>query len=70
MITLPQTQPFAVSLEVQSGFKDPVLLDFMTGGVYSLTGFETSAGKSRFGNLPLADYPLAIAERSKIELQT
>lgn len=59
-----------VSLDVQAGFRDPVLLDFMTGGVYSLKGFEVSSGKSRFGNLPLADYPLAIAERSKLSLKS
>ena len=58
-----------VSLVVRVGFADPVLLDFMTGGVYSLKGFEVSAGKSRFGNLPLADYPLAIAERSELALK-
>lgn len=59
-----------VSLDVQAGFKDPVLLDFMTGSVYALKEFEVSAGKSRFGNLPLADYPLAIAERGELALKS
>jgi hypothetical protein len=57
-----------VSLEVRSEFKDPVLLDLLAGDVYALEDFQSSGGKSRFGSLPLADFPLVIAERSEIIL--
>ena len=57
-----------VALDVQTKFKDPVLLDLLAGNVYALEGFQSSAGKSRFGRLPLADYPLVITERSEITL--
>lgn len=59
-----------VSLDVQAGFDEPVLLDFLTGSVYAPDKFEVSAGKSSFGNLPLADYPLAITERSELGLKS
>lgn len=57
-----------ISLDVGSEFKDPVLLDLLTGNVYAVKDFQGSGGKSRFGILPLADYPLVIAERSEIVL--
>jgi hypothetical protein len=57
-----------VSLDVGSEFKDPVLLDLLTGNAYALGDFQSSGGKSRFGSLPLADYPLLISERSEVVL--
>ncbi len=57
-----------VSLEVTSEFKDPVLLDLLAGNVYAVENFQSSGGKSRFGSLPLADYPLLISERSELDL--
>ncbi len=59
-----------VSLRVRVGFRDPVLLDFISGSVYGLTEYKSSAAKSEFRNLPLADYPLAIVERSKLDLKS
>ena len=40
----------------------------LAGDVYALEDFQSSGGKSRFGSLPLADFPLVIAERSEIIL--
>jgi hypothetical protein len=57
-----------VSLEVDAEFNDPVLLDLLTGSVYDPGDFQGSGGKSRFGSLPLADYPLLISERSEVTL--
>ena len=55
-----------VSLEVSAGFTDPVLLDLLTGQVYALAGYRSEGGSTRFDKLPLADYPLVIAERGEI----
>ena len=57
-----------VSLDVMAGYKEPVLVDLLTGNVYAVQEFETSSGKTTFGKLPLADYPMAIAERSELDL--
>jgi hypothetical protein len=59
-----------VSLEVQAAFTDPVLLDLMTGKVYEVEEFESSPGVTSFGHLPLADYPMAIAERSELTVKS
>ena len=44
------------------------VLDPLTGDVYALADFESDGRKTRFGNLPLADYPLVILERDEIAL--
>ena len=59
-----------VSLKVGTVFKEPALLDLLTGEVYALQDFATDAGKTIFSGLPLADYPMAIAERSELDLMT
>ena len=56
----------SVSLEVASEFRNPVLLDLLTGDIFALVDFSSAEGKSRFENLPLADYPLVIAERDDL----
>jgi hypothetical protein len=57
-----------VSLEVDVSFKEPVLLDLMTGQVYAIDGVNPDSGKSGFAMLPLADYPLALAERDTLDI--
>ena len=57
-----------VSLDVETAFSEPVLLDLLNGDVYALADFESDGRKTRFGNLPLADYPFVIVERSEIAL--
>ncbi|MEE4217821.1 MAG: hypothetical protein V2I48_09440 [Xanthomonadales bacterium] len=59
-----------VSLEVRAEFKEPVLLDLLSGSVYAINPFEKSEGMSQFAALPLADFPLAIAERSTLDLKS
>lgn len=57
-----------VSLDVESPFDEPILLDLLNGDAYELEGFERSNGTSRFGRLPLADFPLVISERRAVIL--
>jgi hypothetical protein len=59
-----------VSLQVKAGFREPVLLDLLTGNVYVLEQFETASGKTTFEQLPLADYPMVIAERSELTVKS
>jgi hypothetical protein len=59
-----------VALDVHTGFRDPVLLDLMTGNAFALDNIESSGGRTAFGMLPLADYPLAIAEKDGIALKS
>jgi hypothetical protein len=58
----------SVSLDVDEEFKDPVLLDLLTGNAYAVDDYQSSGGETRFGNLPLADYPLIISERNEVVL--
>ncbi len=57
-----------VSLEVGAKFEDPVLLDLLTGFTYKLDDVQRSNGKTRIGSLPLADFPLVIAEGNEVVL--
>ena len=57
-----------VSLEVGAKFEDPVLLDLLTGYTYALDDVQRSNGKTHFGSLPLADFPLVIAEGNEVVL--
>lgn len=49
-------------------FKDPVLIDLLNGGVYDVQMNSDAKGGCVLRNLPLADYPFVIAERSEIEM--
>jgi len=59
-----------VSLDVKVNFRDPVLLDLLSGNVFEVKEFENSPDGTSFHKLPLADYPLALAERSEISMKT
>jgi polysaccharide biosynthesis protein PslG len=47
-------------------FFDPVLVDLLSGEVYKLEVEQDSSGNSLFQNIPLADYPFIIAEKSEV----
>jgi hypothetical protein len=49
-------------------FRNPVLIDLLDGEVYSLHGETRPDGVPVFRNIPLADYPFAIAERDEIAI--
>ena len=59
-----------VSLEVDVDFKEPVLLNLLTGSVYEVEKFERTVDGVKFKGLPLADFPMALAERSEITVKT
>lgn len=48
---------------------EPVLLDLLSGAVYSMETFDRFENGIQFSDLPLLDYPLCIAEREAIELR-
>ena len=56
-----------ISLQLRSArFRNPVLIDLLTGAVYALAQTTDKSGSSVFNNLPIADYPLIIAEKDEI----
>lgn len=59
-----------VSLDVDASFSDPVLVNLLTGEVYEVKEISRTPEGTSFGSLPLADYPLALAERSEITMKT
>ncbi len=44
--------------------KDPVLVDMLRGGVYSISSCTEADGHVTFAGLPLVDYPLVLASRT------
>jgi len=47
--------------------QQPVLVDLLDGGVYALPD-DGHTGQCRFENLPLADSPLVVCDRTMVEL--
>ncbi|MDO4365717.1 MAG: hypothetical protein Q4D70_02900, partial [bacterium] len=45
--------------------EDPVLVDLLRGGVYSVAPGRSEGSRTVFSGLPLVDYPLALAPRAK-----
>ncbi len=48
--------------------KQPVLVDMLRGGVYTLSNSRRENGRVVFTGLPLTDYPLVLVDRSQISL--
>jgi hypothetical protein len=48
--------------------KQPVLVDLLDGNVYAVSG-QSQSGQLKFENLPLADSPLVLCDRSAVELK-
>ncbi|MCM4156719.1 hypothetical protein [Gramella sp. AN32] len=60
-----------ISLKIQEvKFENPVLVDLLNGDVYELKDFHNQQDNVNFENLPIADYPFAIVERSQINFNT
>jgi polysaccharide biosynthesis protein PslG len=58
-------------IELKTGFvkfKDPVLIDLLNGEVYNMDVSVQNDGTVIFKNIPLADYPYVIVERSEIKI--
>lgn len=61
-------QPARVTVTLPGvAIKQPVLVDLLDGRVYSVPA-EACPGEARFANLPLADSPLVLCDRSAVEL--
>jgi len=50
-------------------FDDPVLIDLLTGNVFEFKSFKKEEGMLICNNLPLADYPLILAERKTVNFK-
>ena len=48
--------------------KDPVLVDMLRGGVYSVSSRKADGDFVTFSGLPLVDYPLVLASRASTKL--
>ena len=56
-----------ISLQLRSArFRNPVLIDLLTGAVYALAQTADKISGSFFDALPIADYPLIIVEKDEI----
>ncbi len=63
------TKPATIDFIIESvKFNNPVLVDLLTGKVFSLDDLDTRDSQLIFGNLPLNDYPLAIVEKEEIQI--
>ena len=49
--------------------EDPVLVDLLRGGVYTVAPGRRMEGRTVFAGLPLVDYPLALAPRAAVPLK-
>ena len=47
---------------------EPVLVDMLRGGVYSISSRSESDGTVTYSGLPLVDYPLAVLDRSQVDV--
>ena len=54
----------SVSVSAADAPSDPVLVDLLRGGIYSVSPPKANAGRVTFSNLPLVDYPLVLCSKS------
>ncbi len=59
-----------VTVTCPDGFKDPVLMDMVTGRVFQLDpqDIDTEGSRTRFKSLPLRDCPVMVTEKSEMPL--
>ena len=64
-----ETLPARADLTIQGiALREPVLVDLLSGEVYPVSVEQTEQGL-RLVDMPLADYPYALVERSHVELR-
>lgn len=62
--------PATVSIEVDNmTFEEPVLLDLLSGEVFTIADFNNEGEKFVSKNLPMTDAPKVIMEKNEIDLQ-
>jgi hypothetical protein len=59
----------AVSVCLSNPLSDPVLVDLLSGEVFSLSPCE-ECGLAAYKNLPIANYPMVLTERAAIKIDT
>lgn len=60
-------EPATVEITMEgTGFKDPVLIDLLSGEIYEFHSIKKENGKMILTNLPLTDYPMILAERGTV----
>ncbi|MCD6288502.1 MAG: hypothetical protein J7M12_05250 [Candidatus Hydrogenedentes bacterium] len=64
---LPKTARIKLTLS-PANYNEPVLVDLLTGKVYNIDRMEKTGSEITFPDIPLADYPFAIVERSEITI--
>ena len=65
---LPKPAKVKITLEgVQ--FKDPVLVDLLSGNVFMVQDYSVKNGQAILTDLPLSDYPLVLAEKESLEFK-
>jgi hypothetical protein len=62
--------PKPTTVEVTGTFTRPVLVDLLTGSVYEIPRkqWQKTGNKHTFTNIPVADYPVLIAEKSLLPM--
>ena len=61
--------PAVINLKIENiKFRNPVLIDPLSGSVYNIKDVSIICNDIIFNNIPLADYPMIIAEEEDIEL--
>lgn len=63
-----QTADLTIPAASAHGLDSPVLVDPLQAAVYRLARAERPRGTWRIPGVPLADYPLIVADRSVMEL--
>jgi len=62
-------KPATVDVRIDgAAFRDPVLVDLLTGRVYRFDRIKREGQSLVLTDLPLADYPLAVVERSEVSV--
>lgn len=60
----------AVSVYLSKALREPVLIDLLSGEVFALPESDSYQSLAAYKDLPLANYPMLLTERSAIEIDT
>lgn len=59
-----------ISLDMEEvGFNEPVLVNLLNGNVYDISPAMRKDEKLKIINVPLADYPMLIVERTSLKTE-
>lgn len=66
----PGAMTARVTVSAADAPKEAVVVDLLRGGVYDVAGRVVKDGRVTFTDLPITDYPVVLAERSRLPLQS